>query len=83
MQRYNIPPENIIGHSDIAPLRKQDPGKAFPWQRLAQHGIGAWPDPKTVAKFLAGRNANEPANVLRIQKPFIFTAIQQFLYQVS
>lgn len=72
MQRYSIPPENIIGHSDIAPLRKQDPGKAFPWQRLAQHGIGAWPDPKTVTKFLAGRNANEPASVLRIQKALNF-----------
>ncbi|ENR5394098.1 TPA: N-acetylmuramoyl-L-alanine amidase [Providencia rettgeri] len=72
MKRYSIPPENIIGHSDIAPLRKQDPGKAFPWQRLAQHGIGAWPDPKTVTKFLAGRNANEPASVLHIQKALHF-----------
>lgn len=72
MQRYNIPPENIIGHSDIAPLRKQDPGKAFPWQRLSQQGIGAWPDPKTVNKYLAGRNVNEPANILRIQKALKF-----------
>lgn len=72
MQRYNIPPENIIGHSDIAPLRKQDPGRAFPWQRLAQQGIGAWPDAKTVSKYLAGRNANEPANVLRVQKALKF-----------
>lgn len=72
MLRNNIPPENIIGHSDIAPLRKQDPGKAFPWQRLSQQGIGAWPDPKTVTKFLAGRNVNEPASILRVQKALKF-----------
>ncbi|MDD9339302.1 MAG: N-acetylmuramoyl-L-alanine amidase [Providencia heimbachae] len=72
MQRYNIPAENVIGHSDIAPLRKQDPGRAFPWQRLSQQGIGAWPDPKTVSKYLAGRNVNERSNVLQLQKALKF-----------
>ncbi|SUC34294.1 N-acetylmuramoyl-L-alanine amidase AmiD precursor [Providencia rustigianii] len=72
MQRYGIPPENVIGHSDIAPLRKQDPGRAFPWQVLALHGIGAWPDPQTVTKHLAGRQVNAPANVLRLQKALKF-----------
>lgn len=72
MHRHNIPSENVIGHSDIAPLRKIDPGRVFPWQRLAQHGIGAWPDSATVARFLAGRNANEPTSVLRIQKALKF-----------
>ena len=72
MQRYDIPPENIIGHSDIAPLRKQDPGRAFPWQRLSQYGIGAWPDPKMVTQYLAGRKVNEPSNILRLQKALKF-----------
>jgi N-acetylmuramoyl-L-alanine amidase len=40
----NIPAANFIGHSDIAPKRKVDPNKYFPWQMLAQHGFGNWYD---------------------------------------
>ena len=41
-QRYRIPPANFIGHGDIAPGRKVDPGVAFPWRRLAEQGFGLW-----------------------------------------
>ena len=40
--RYRIPPANVLAHGDIAPTRKVDPGRLFPWQRLAAHGFGLW-----------------------------------------
>src|SRR4029078_10786071 len=41
---YNIPTANFIGHADIAPGRKVDPNKYFPWQQLAENGFGFWYD---------------------------------------
>lgn len=43
-KEYNVPTQNIIGHSDIAPARKQDPSKLFPWKTLAGQGFGIWQD---------------------------------------
>ena len=48
-QRYAIPVENFLGHSDVAPQRKADPGRHFPWQRLAARGFGLWCEPPYAA----------------------------------
>ncbi len=40
--RWEIEDSRILGHSDVAPARKQDPGELFPWQRLAEAGHGVW-----------------------------------------
>lgn len=43
LARHPIPPGNVLGHSDVAPDRKQDPGELFDWRGLAADGIGLWP----------------------------------------
>ena len=42
IKKYKINKKNILGHSDIAPERKKDPGEKFPWKNLAQFGVGNW-----------------------------------------
>jgi len=43
LARHPVPPARVLGHSDVAPLRKQDPGELFDWARLAAAGVGLWP----------------------------------------
>ncbi len=47
--RHRIRPDRVLGHSDVAPRRKRDPGEKFPWQRLHRAGIGAWVPPAPIA----------------------------------
>ena len=58
LSRHNIPAHHVLAHSDIAPGRKVDPGEKFPWQKLADAGIGLWPQP-------IQSDFNEAASLLR------------------
>lgn len=50
VKRHGIPPARVLGHSDIAPQRKVDPGPRFPWKRLADEGLVLWPEAGEVAR---------------------------------
>lgn len=60
VQRHQIRPDRVLGHSDIAPQRRLDPGPQFPWQRLAAEGLVAWPDPDQVRAARALHEAQLP-----------------------
>ena len=61
LSRHKILPHNVLGHSDIAPTRKRDPGEFFPWERLAEQKIGLFP-PYNIAGHMAD---GLPATALR------------------
>jgi N-acetylmuramoyl-L-alanine amidase len=44
LARHPIPAARVLGHSDVAPARKEDPGELFPWKRLAENAVGLWPE---------------------------------------
>lgn len=77
VRRRRIPARNVVGHSDVAPSRKQDPGELFPWRRLAAAGIGLWPapvpaDPGNVEAMLSeyGYRAEDEGALSAFQRHF-------------
>ncbi|WP_312584352.1 N-acetylmuramoyl-L-alanine amidase [Atlantibacter sp.] len=78
ISRYNIQPENVVAHADIAPQRKDDPGPLFPWAALAKQGIGAWPDPARVNFWLMGRRPDEP-----VDSGALLTLLGRYGYEVT
>jgi N-acetylmuramoyl-L-alanine amidase len=48
-RRHGVRPDRVLGHCDIQPMTKQDPGPRFPWYQLALAGLIVWPDPEAVA----------------------------------
>jgi N-acetylmuramoyl-L-alanine amidase len=61
LARHPIPAPFVLGHSDVAPARKRDPGELFDWRRLARAGIGLWPE-------VSGTSAPVPEGIAEVQR---------------
>lgn len=77
LSRHAIPAARVLGHSDVAPARKEDPGELFPWQRLAAAGIGLWPDrtqsdlgPEALARYGYDPGAPQDKAITAFQRHF-------------
>ena len=75
VKKYNIKPSHILGHSDIAPFRKKDPGEKFPWKLLAKNKIGLWHNIK--ASYL---KKNRKIKVNGIEKELFLSNIKKIGY---
>ena len=67
IKKYKVSPKNILGHSDVAPQRKKDPGEKFPWEYLSKNKIGLW---HTLKRQELIKNRNFKIN--QIEKEFFF-----------
>lgn len=85
VMRYNIPPTQVLAHSDIAPVRKQDPGPFFPWKRLYdEYQVGMWYDEGTKQNFYTTAvgdveyNYNVSSFIFKVQ-----TYLRNFGYDIA
>lgn len=66
-ERWRIPTDRVLAHSDIAPARKIDPGEKFPWERLHRAGIGHWAPPARIAdgRYFSRGDSGQPIEALQ------------------
>ncbi|WP_439616342.1 N-acetylmuramoyl-L-alanine amidase [Shinella sp.] len=66
-RRWEIAPERVLAHSDVAPIRKVDPGEKFPWGRLHAAGVGHWVTPSLIAggRFFQRGDSGQPVEALQ------------------
>lgn len=71
-KRWSITPERVLAHSDIAPVRKVDPGEHFPWDRLHQMGVGHWVEPAPMGggRFFSQGDRGQPIEALQSMLSF-------------
>lgn len=67
VNRYGIAPERVLAHSDVAPIRKVDPGENFPWDRLHRAGVGHWVEPGPIGggRFFQRGDRGQPVEALQ------------------
>ena len=75
MKEYKISPKNILGHSDIAPQRKKDPGEKFPWEYFSKNRIGIW---HSLSKRELIKNRKLKTSI--IEKEFFFNSLSKIGY---
>jgi N-acetylmuramoyl-L-alanine amidase len=65
--RWSVPPERVLAHSDVAPVRKVDPGENFPWQKLYLDGVGHWVEPAQITggRFFQLGDSGQPVEALQ------------------
>jgi len=65
--RWSIAPERVLGHSDVAPVRKVDPGEKFPWRELYKAGVGHWVEPAAITggRFFQRGDRGQPIEALQ------------------
>ncbi|RDL50949.1 N-acetylmuramoyl-L-alanine amidase AmiD [Ensifer sp. M14] len=66
-ERWSIAPERVLAHSDIAPIRKVDPGEKFPWHRLHREGVGHWVEPAPIGggRFFQRGDRGQPVEAIQ------------------
>ena len=78
IKKYKISPENFLGHSDIAPERKKDPGEKFPWKYLSKNKVGLW---HTLNKDELIKNRKLKIN--KKEKNFFFNNLSKVGYSIK
>ena len=78
IKKYRINQKNILGHSDIAPTRKKDPGEKFPWKYFAKLGIGKW---HSLSKLILIKNRRKKISI--IDKKIFFNNLSKIGYPVK
>jgi N-acetylmuramoyl-L-alanine amidase len=71
-KRWSITPDRVLAHSDIAPVRKVDPGEHFPWAQLHQMGVGHWVEPAPLGggRFFSQGDQGQPIEALQSMLSF-------------
>ncbi|WP_159948376.1 N-acetylmuramoyl-L-alanine amidase [Rhizobium sp. 18065] len=78
VERHQIAPERVLAHSDVAPVRKVDPGENFPWSKLHHAGVGHWVEPAPLGggRFFQRGDQGQPVEALQSMLSFYGYAIE-------